>query len=57
MDEAFKSSQEWALDICLERFKADLTELLRDHSADEVIDILTQREMLRSASWRESDLG
>ena len=45
MDEAFNSSEEWALEIFLERFKADLTELLREHSADEVIDILTQREI------------
>jgi hypothetical protein len=57
MDEAFNSSQEWALEIFLERFKADLIELLREHSADEVIDILAQRRWLRSTNWRESDLG
>jgi hypothetical protein len=34
--EDLSTSELWALDISLERKKAELTELLKNHSADEV---------------------
>jgi len=43
VSDELSTSEEWALDIELERFKGELRELLQRHSAAEVEEILAER--------------
>jgi hypothetical protein len=42
------TSEEWAVDIVLERLKAELADLLREHSAKEVAAIMAERRRRRT---------
>jgi hypothetical protein len=60
VSDELSTSEEWALDIELERFKGELRELLERHSAAEVAEILAERRRQRNASREDCpglDLG
>ena len=50
MEESLSTSEEWALEIIVGQVKAELTELLKNRSCDEVKQILAARRAGREAT-------